>query len=87
MKPLNLTRTAVVGMLMGIAEVIPGVSGGTIAFLSGLYWRLLSALASIPSVIRLFCRPGRLRARREADASFLLLLFGMMTLTAYWFPD
>ena len=51
---LNLTRTAVVGMLMGIAEVIPGVSGGTIAFLSGLYWRLLSALASIPSVIRSF---------------------------------
>ena len=32
MKPLNPTRTAIVGMLMGIAEVIPGVSGGTIAF-------------------------------------------------------
>ena len=83
MKPLNPTRTAVVGMLMGIAEVIPGVSGGTIAFLSGLYWRLLSALASIPSVIRSFLSTRSIaRAWREADASFLLLLFGMMTLTA-----
>ena len=83
MKPLNPTRTAIVGMLMGIAEVIPGVSGGTIAFLSGLYWRLLSALASIPSVIRSFLSTRSIaRAWREADASFLLLLFGMMTLTA-----
>ena len=83
MKPLNPTRTAVVGMLMGIAEVIPGVSGGTIAFLSGLYWRLLSALASIPSVIRSFLSTRSIAlAWREADASFLLLLFGMMTLTA-----
>ena len=83
MKPLNPTRTAVVGMLMGIAEVIPGVSGGTIAFLSGLYWRLLSALASIPSVIRSFLSTRSIaRAWRESDASFLLVLFGMMTLTA-----
>ena len=83
MKPLNPTRTAVVGMLMGIAEVIPGVSGGTIAFLSGLYWRLLSALASIPSVIRSFLSTRSIaRAWREADASFLLLLFGTMMLTA-----
>ena len=68
---------------MGIAEIIPGVSGGTIAFLSGLYWRLLSALASIPSVIRSFLSSRSFtRAWREADASFLLVLFGMMTLTA-----
>ena len=83
MKPLNPSRTAVVGILMGVAEVIPGVSGGTIAFLSGLYWRLLSALGSIPSVIRSFLSTRSIAlAWRDADASFLLLLFGMMTLTA-----
>ena len=32
------------GMAMGIAEVIPGVSGGTIAFITGIYERLLNAI-------------------------------------------
>ena len=31
---------------MGIAEVIPGVSGGTIALITGIYERLLNALAA-----------------------------------------
>lgn len=30
------------GILIGIAEVIPGVSGGTIALITGIYNRLLS---------------------------------------------
>ncbi|MEL6273836.1 MAG: DUF368 domain-containing protein, partial [Bacteroidota bacterium] len=28
------------GMAMGIAEAIPGVSGGTLAFITGIYERL-----------------------------------------------
>ena len=32
---------------MGIADVIPGVSGGTIAFITGIYPRLIEALSSI----------------------------------------
>ena len=31
---------------MGLAELVPGVSGGTIAFISGIYYRLVGALAS-----------------------------------------
>ncbi|MDC3123386.1 DUF368 domain-containing protein, partial [Gammaproteobacteria bacterium] len=27
------------GVLMGLAELVPGVSGGTIAFISGIYYR------------------------------------------------
>lgn len=34
------------GLLMGLAELVPGVSGGTIAFISGVYYRLISALSS-----------------------------------------
>ena len=30
------------GAAMGIAEVIPGVSGGTIAFITGIYEKLLA---------------------------------------------
>jgi len=35
------------GMAMGIAEAIPGVSGGTIAFITGIYTRLLEAIGGI----------------------------------------
>ena len=34
------------GVLMGLAELVPGVSGGTMAFISGIYYRLIGALAS-----------------------------------------
>jgi putative membrane protein len=35
------------GFVMGIADVIPGVSGGTIAFISGIYDDLLAAISSV----------------------------------------
>ena len=34
------------GIAMGLAELVPGVSGGTIAFISGIYYRLIAALAT-----------------------------------------
>ncbi|EMF45678.1 membrane protein [Planococcus halocryophilus Or1] len=33
------------GVLMGISDLIPGVSGGTIAFILGIYDRLLEAIS------------------------------------------
>jgi putative membrane protein len=35
------------GMLMGAADLVPGVSGGTVAFVTGIYENLLEAVASI----------------------------------------
>lgn len=35
------------GLLMGITDLIPGVSGGTIAFILGIYDRLLAAISGI----------------------------------------
>jgi putative membrane protein len=35
------------GMLMGVAEIIPGVSGGTIAFITGIYEELIESIKSI----------------------------------------
>ena len=35
------------GMLMGIAEIIPGVSGGTLAFITGIYQELINSIKSI----------------------------------------
>ena len=36
------------GMAMGAADIVPGVSGGTIAFITGIYFRLLEAISAAP---------------------------------------
>jgi len=52
---------ALKGMLMGAADVVPGVSGGTIAFITGIYNDLLGAISSFdPTWFRLVFT-GRLR--------------------------
>ena len=44
------------GFAMGAANVIPGVSGGTIAFITGVYERLIDALKSFNfTALRLLC--------------------------------
>lgn len=39
-------RLFIVGFIMGIADLIPGVSGGTIAFICGIYGRLIEGIKS-----------------------------------------
>ncbi|PID42053.1 MAG: DUF368 domain-containing protein [Proteobacteria bacterium] len=61
---------------MGAADIVPGVSGGTIAFISGIYERLLAALSSFAGpAVRLLLK-GQFRAFWLAvDANFLCVLF------------
>lgn len=40
---------ALKGFLMGSADIVPGVSGGTMALITGIYERLLSAIKSVNS--------------------------------------
>jgi putative membrane protein len=40
------------GLLMGIADAIPGVSGGTIAFITGIYPRLIHSLNTLSKSIK-----------------------------------
>ncbi len=44
---MNVIRHFVNGFLIGIANIIPGMSGGTIALVLGIYERLISALHRI----------------------------------------
>jgi len=37
-------KTFLKGLLMGICDAIPGISGGTIAFITGIYERLINAI-------------------------------------------
>jgi len=69
------------GAAMGVAEVIPGVSGGTIAFITGIYERLLNCIKVInPSLINIFKTDGVKGVWQAIDGNFLLmLLVGMLT--------
>ena len=65
---------------MGMAEVVPGVSGGTIAFVTGIYERLLEAITAFDPRLIGVGRSGGLRAVwLEIQGPFLLnLLAGMV---------
>lgn len=68
------------GFLMGVADVIPGVSGGTIAFITGIYQKLISNvnLINIEFVKLFFTRP--LEAIKKVDFLFLGIVFvGILT--------
>ena len=69
------------GMAMGAADVVPGVSGGTIALIVGVYERLLRALGSCTPDKLLWLLRGRLRETWQAiDGTFLLcLVTGILT--------
>lgn len=72
------------GMLMGAADIVPGVSGGTVAFITGIYDRLLAALTAVDLRWLRLLLGGRWRAAFAAlDGGFLLaLLAGIGTSVA-----
>ena len=64
------------GMAMGGANVIPGVSGGTVAFITGIYERLINALKSIDlESLKLFFSGKFVTFAERIDLKFLVLLF------------
>ena len=61
---------------MGAADVVPGVSGGTIAFITGIYEELLNSIKSIqPSVLATLKNEGVGAAWKQINGTFLLILF------------
>ncbi len=68
------------GMAMGAADIVPGVSGGTIAFITGIYFRLLGAINAVPGALFKYLFRGDVRAFWQAcDGTFLsALLVGIL---------
>ncbi|HEX5792053.1 MAG TPA: DUF368 domain-containing protein, partial [Rheinheimera sp.] len=66
------------------ADVVPGVSGGTLAFILGIYERLLAAISRCNlAAVRLLLQ-GRLAAFwQHIDGTFLLCLFGGILLSIF----
>ncbi|MCX2743125.1 DUF368 domain-containing protein [Mangrovivirga sp. M17] len=64
------------GLGMGSADVVPGVSGGTIAFITGIYDELLDSIKSIDGeALRLLIKGNFIGLWRYVNGSFLLPLF------------
>jgi putative membrane protein len=69
------------GIGMGSADVVPGVSGGTIAFITGIYTELLDSIKSINinALVTLF-KQGPKAAWQAINGTFLfVLLLGVLT--------
>lgn len=63
------------GMAMGAADVVPGVSGGTIAFISGIYDELLDSINAINfTLIKTLRKEGFKRVWDVINGNFLLAL-------------
>nr|WP_269783337.1 DUF368 domain-containing protein [Marinibactrum halimedae] len=62
---------------MGAADVVPGVSGGTIAFITGIYEELLDSIRKIgPNTLKALLNEGIPGAWRQCNGAFLASIFG-----------
>ena len=72
----NNILVAIKGACMGAADVIPGVSGGTIAFITGIYDQLIGSINSINAeAVKLFFTGKFKEFWKHINGTFLLSLF------------
>jgi putative membrane protein len=72
---LDPTRQVLRGMCVGTADLIPGVSGGTMALILGIYKRLITAIAHVDMAFLRHLRQREIAAAlRRIDFLFLLPL-------------
>ena len=55
----NIVRYLLCGLAMGAADVVPGVSGGTIAFITGIYQQLLDGIQAFDMTMDATIRPKK----------------------------
>lgn len=82
-KPKNppLAGVYVKGIAMGAADIVPGVSGGTIAFITGIYQQLIDSIGSIgPKSVSILVKEGPVAAWNSFNGTFLaVLMAGIFT--------
>ena len=80
----NYLLLALKGCAMGMADVIPGVSGGTIAFISGIYTELIESIKKLggPS-LRLLATLRLREFWREINGNFLAAVFAGLLVAVF----
>ena len=72
------------GLGMGAADVIPGVSGGTIAFITGIYQELINSIKLVDKAfLQLLFSKGILAAWKHINGSFLLAVFSGVLISIF----
>ena len=65
------------GMLMGAADLVPGISGGTIALITGIYKELLESINSFSwNTLKHIRKKGLTDVWKKLNGFFLLTVFG-----------
>ncbi|MCR9174314.1 MAG: DUF368 domain-containing protein [bacterium] len=65
------------GVAMGAADVVPGVSGGTIAFITGIYEELILSLNNINlGALKILFKEGIKPFWKHINGTFFVFLFG-----------
>lgn len=74
--PIQYVTLALKGMAMGAADVVPGVSGGTIAFITGIYEELITSISNVNmELFSVLKKDGIKGAWNHLNGTFLLVLF------------
>lgn len=83
-KKRNYLLLVLKGCAMGAADVVPGVSGGTIAFISGIYEELLNSIKSIDLKALKLLFTFRLAAFwKQINGPFLLSVVGGIAISIF----
>ncbi|MBW6479688.1 MAG: DUF368 domain-containing protein [Bacteroidales bacterium] len=72
------------GLGMGAADVIPGVSGGTIAFITGIYQELINSIKSVDKTfLKLLFSEGIVAAWKHINGNFLVAVFSGVLISIF----
>lgn len=78
----NYIRIFIIGFCMGVADLIPGVSGGTIAFISGIYERLINGIKSFDLTSLRLALKFRIEELRKRIPFLFFIPLGLGLVTA-----
>lgn len=82
-KPIPFLKLSVTGVFMGLANLVPGVSGGTMVLALGLYDEFIGAMSDLTRLAGRIVKDGALPALQwfARSAVVLALLFGISAVT------
>ncbi len=79
-RPIDHLALTLKGAAMGVADTVPGVSGGTVALVTGIYEELIASLARIGPARLADLRAGPRAFWQSINGSFLAAVFGGLLL-------